>query len=324
MTDRARGAIQDAFRAHERFVWGLLYRMTGSAADADDLLQETFARAIERPPKRIDDPLRPWLVRVAINLAKDELRKRKRRGYVGPWLPSPIELGPEDAPPSYEPAMEDGQTTEGRYDLLESVSLAFLLAIEALTPQQRAVLILRDVFDYSVEETAEALAIGAANVKTTLHRARRRMESYETERSPPSREAHDRALSSLTRFLEALAQQDVQAIESVLAEDVRSLTDGGGERIAALRPVIGVRKVRAFFQKLTEKRGVPSWFEVRSANGMPAVLMEWSTPGRHARDAMRLALAADLDRDGRIRAVHVIMAERKLKALSFASRVDLS
>src|SRR6185295_9932169 len=106
---------QDVFRAHERFLWGLCYRLTGSAADADDLVQETFVRAIERPPARTDLAWRPWLVRVALNLGRDLLRRRKRRAYVGPWLPSPIETADDASPPSYEPSLAGEQTTEGRY-----------------------------------------------------------------------------------------------------------------------------------------------------------------------------------------------------------------
>jgi RNA polymerase sigma-70 factor (ECF subfamily) len=94
--------VADAFRANERHLWGLCYRMTGSAADADDLVQETFTRALARPPAKRDDPWRPWLVRVAMNLAHDTLRRRRRRRYVGPWLPSPVEAD-DDEPPAYEP-----------------------------------------------------------------------------------------------------------------------------------------------------------------------------------------------------------------------------
>src|SRR6185295_12271247 len=90
-------ALSAAFAADRRFLWGLCYRLTGSAADADDLVQETFVRAMERPPPRTDEPARPWLVRVATNLGRDLLRRRKRRGYVGPWLPSPIETDAGDA-----------------------------------------------------------------------------------------------------------------------------------------------------------------------------------------------------------------------------------
>ena len=145
--------IDAVYREHGRFVWGLCYRMTGSATDADDLLQETFARALASPPRDTSAPWRPWLVRVAVNLARDRLRRRKRTPYVGPWLPAPIETGEQVA---------EGLDPEHRYGLLESVTFAFLMACEALTPRQRAVLLLRDVLDYSVEETARALAMGAA------------------------------------------------------------------------------------------------------------------------------------------------------------------
>src|SRR5499427_709758 len=172
-------AFEEIFRAHERFVWGLCYRMTGNAADADDLAQETFVRAWERPPARTDEPWRPWLVRVAMNLSRDLLRRRKRRHYEGPWLPSPIETGDEAATPADKPPFDELAHERGdpaaRYDMLESVSFAFPLALEALTPAQRAALLLRDVFDYSVKETAEALGMSEPNIKTAHHRARRTM-----------------------------------------------------------------------------------------------------------------------------------------------------
>ena len=143
-------------------------------------------RALERPPARTDEPWRPWLVRVAMNLARDLLRRRRRSPYRGTWLPSPIETGADDAPPAYEIPAESGSPTEGRYELLESVSFAFLLALEALTPSQRAVLLLRDVFDYSVRETADALGMSEANVKVTHHRARRAMAAYDRDRCVPT------------------------------------------------------------------------------------------------------------------------------------------
>src|SRR5262245_64359890 len=113
-------AAADALEPHRRHLWGLCYRMTGNAADADELVQETFIRAMEHPPARTDEPWRPWLVRVAVNLGRDLLRCRKRRPYTGPWLPSPIETGDEASPSSS--AISDGQNSpEVRYDLLESV-----------------------------------------------------------------------------------------------------------------------------------------------------------------------------------------------------------
>ena len=149
--------LESAFDEQRPFLWSLAYRLTGCAADADDVVQEVFVRALERPPADTARPWRPWLVRVLMNLGRDLLRQRRRRGYVGPWLPSPVATGDGDEPPSFDPP--DLQPGPGaRYDLLESASLAFLLALETLTPAQRAVLLLRDVLDYSVRETADALS----------------------------------------------------------------------------------------------------------------------------------------------------------------------
>ena len=160
------------FDKHKRVLWGMCYRMTGSASDADDIVQDTFVKALERPPTDMDAPLRPWLVKVAINLSRDRLRRRRRREYCGPWLPSPVLTDGEDQ--SQLDHLTSTEDSAGvRYERMESVTLAFLLALEALTPAQRAVLLLRDVFDYSTTETAEALDMSEANIKVTLHRARR-------------------------------------------------------------------------------------------------------------------------------------------------------
>jgi len=204
---------REAFRDHHRAIWSLCYRMTGSAADADDLVQDTFARAIERPPVQLDAPLKPWLVKVALNLSRDLLRQRRRRDYRGPWLPGLIETG-EGPPPAIEAIMADGASTEARYDLMESVSLAFLIALEALSPTKRAVLLLRDVFGYSIEETAAALDLSFANVKTTLHRARKEMEKYDQQ--PHSANTSEAHVDALTRFFGMLVAGDVDGLEKLL------------------------------------------------------------------------------------------------------------
>lgn len=315
MTQPATTAIADAFSAHERFVWGLCYRMTGCAADADDLVQETFTRAMEHPPARLDEPWRPWLVRVAMNLSRDLLRRRKRRAYVGPWLPSPIETGDEESPPSFEPALGDHATTEGRYDLLESVSFAFLLALEALTPQQRAVLLLQDVFDYSVRETAAALGISAANVKTTHHRARRAMHAYDRDRRPPTRQVQERTREALGKFVTALVNQDVAAIEAQLAESVRALNDGAGEFFAARVPLLGPRRVTKFHLNISRRRLQAPRVEMRMLNGLPALVIEFTDgkPGEPPRTVMH----CEIGDDDRIVALHSVVATRKLSAVRF-------
>ena len=303
------------FEEQRSLLWGLGYRLTGSAADADDVVQETFVRAIERPPKRTDQPWRPWLVRVAVNVGRDLLRRRRRRRYVGPWLPSPIDTGEEATLPAVEANLASGESTEGRYDLLESVSYAFLLALEALTPRQRAVLLLRDVFDYSVRETAFTLDASEASIKTMHHRARRSMREYDTERTIPTRALQARTRTALERFVQALRAKDGRALEALLARSARALTDGGGEFLAARRPVIGASKVARFYV------GLAAWhessrvtFEHRTLNGLPAFVLR--IEGAGPRVAPVSVGRIELDAAGRIRELHAILASRKLTALT--------
>ncbi len=302
----------ELFQTHERFLWGLCYRLTGNAADADDLVQETFVRAMKHPPARTDEPWRPWLVRVAINLGRDLLRRRRRQTYEGIWLPAPIETGDEAAPPAHEPADAQGNPA-ARYDMLESVSFAFLLALEALTPMQRAVLLLRDVFDYSVRETAAALGISEANVKTTHLRARRAMQAYEQARCVPTRSLQQQAGQALERFLHCLRSNDVSGIESLLVGEARALSDGGGEFHAARKPIIGRDKVLLFYRTLVKQAGANWRVEMRLLNGLPALVTEALVP--QAGYAPRTALLLGLDADGRINRVYSILATRKLKAV---------
>jgi len=301
-----------AFQAHRKFLWGLCYRMTGSAADADDLVQETFVRAIEKPPRDLENGWRAWLARVATNLSIDTLRRRKRREYIGPWLPAPIDTGDEASPPGHEIASPE-ESTEHRYDLIESVSVAFLLALEHLTPRQRAVLILRDVFDYTVLETAKALDLTQTNVKVTHHRARQAMQGYDVSRLPPSHERQGRTADRLREFLECLQNQDVAGVEALLAADARSLSDGGGEYHAALLPIVGRKKVARLLLGLSAK-GVAERLAFRMLNGLPAVVAH--APLRQG-FAPRFTFQIELDAEGRISAVHTVLASRKLLAVPF-------
>lgn len=301
-------ALAHAYEAHRGKVFGVCYRMTGSAADAEDLLHETFARALERPPARLDD-LSPWLMTVAINLSRDLLRKRRAKSYVGPWLPGPIE---DTVLPSIEVELSNGQTTEARYDLYESVSFAFLVALEALSPTKRAILILRDVFGHSVAETARLLEMSETNVKTTHHRARKEIEVYDRSReSPATSEEH---LDALQRFFACLAGGDMKALERLLTEDVRAVSDGAGEFHAALLPVIGPEKVARLYVRLAAKRPA-TWFDVRVLNGRPAILASFLPGGPE--DAPRAVFRVELDPSGRIAEVQSILATRKLAGVRF-------
>jgi RNA polymerase sigma-70 factor (ECF subfamily) len=301
--------VASLFGAHRSFLWGLMYRLTGNAADAEDLVQEAFLRALDRPPARRDEPWRPWLVKVALNLGRDLLRRRRRRRYEGPWLPSPIDT--EDAPPSVEPAAEG--TPASRYDQLESVSFAFLLALEALTPAQRAVLLLRDVFDYPVREAAEALGFSEANVKTLHLRAGRALAAYDRGRRPRTAALGQTTKDALARFLSCLQSGDVVGLEKELARDVRLRSDGGGEFVTALRPIVGRDRVSRLLFGLVAKGLWPSSTALRVLNGVPSIVMDFA--GARPPHPPRVVWQAELDAEGRVSEIYWVSATRKLTAM---------
>jgi RNA polymerase sigma-70 factor (ECF subfamily) len=255
---------------------------------------------------------RPWLVRVAVNLSRDLLRRRRRRVYVGEWLPDPIETN--EPLPSYEPIVHGRETLEGRYDLMESVSIAFLQALEALSPTQRAVLLLCDVFDYTAAEAAAALDLSPGNIRTIHHRARRLMGSYDRKRTVPTAANRERTSGALRRFLDLLANSDVRGIERMLADDVRAVADSGGEFTAARRAIVGPSRVARFFVRLSQSRKTGLRTRLVTLNGLPAALLEFDKP--MGRRPPKLAFAIGLNSEGLLSKLWVVASSRKLAAIS--------
>lgn len=286
------------------FLWGLAMRITGTAADADDVVQEAFARLLSQPPPDLQAPLRPWLLRVVSRLSIDVLRRRRRSSYTGPWLPSPVG----------DPA-EDRQSPTARYDTRESLTFGFLLALEALSPQQRAVLVLRDVLDLSVGETALALDMSAANVKVVHLRGRRKLAAYDQARIDTSHGAQARVQATLTQLLVAIAQQDVAAVASLLAPQVVLFNDGGGQYLAARKPVRGSAAVSLFLVKVQRAGGAQAQWIGRLAQlaGLPCAVAQLSTPLPNI--APRCVFAIDVDAAGQITAIYNVLADRKLSAV---------
>jgi RNA polymerase sigma-70 factor (ECF subfamily) len=305
-------ALRRDFGLHRDFLWGLCYRMTGSAADADDLVQDTFERAARNPPPDTERSLRAWLSRVAINLSCDQLRRRKLQPYRGTWLPEPV---PTD---QLRMNAADSTRADARYEMLESTTLAFLCALEALRPTQRAVLLLRDVFDYSVRETAAALDQSEANVKTTLHRARHAMAAYDAQRCVPSPALRERTQRTLQRFLLALSTDNVRGIEALLREDVVAWNDPGDDYVAARKAVVGRHKVALFHRKITllvDFASKPVRMAIADINGLPTLVSEYE-PGR-ADFAPRQLLSIVVDADGCIQQLHGVLARKKLGRIVF-------
>ena len=305
MPKHATAAIERVFAARQRLLWGLCYRLTGVAADADELVQETFVRAFERPPREIGDDrdLGGWLVRVATNLSLDRLRARRRRRYVGAWLPSPVETA------------DTVDAVDATYELRETASYAYLLALETLAPKARAVVILRDVLEYPAGEVATLLDTSEANVRVLHHRARRRLAAAVRAEPQPRGEVAAATQRALEAFLDCLNRQDVRGLEDLLTESVRTVTDGGGEYTALHGPLTGRDRVIRFHLETARRRGPVSRIAMRIVNGLPALVIE-TTPLR-PQMAPRVVLRVEVDADGRIREIHSILASRKLTAVRF-------
>lgn len=299
------------FDAQRRRLWGLVYRLTGSAADADDVVQETFVRLIERRPRGEPGALAAWLTRVATNLGVDALRRRRRRRYPGPWLPEPIQACEADW---LDAAAHPAADPEARYDRLQSITYAFLLALEALGPRQRAALLLRDVAGYSASEAAAVLDTTAGNLRVLHLRARRALAAYDRAACVPGPELRARHRAVLRRLVDCLLAEDAGTLESLLAESVRTTTDAGGRYTALAAPLRGrVPVARLYLRAAAMRRPARPVYELRDVNGLPALVIQLADPQR--RQAPRSVLCCELDDDGRIRELHAILAPGKLAAI---------
>jgi RNA polymerase sigma-70 factor (ECF subfamily) len=308
-------ALAQAYQADRGRLWSLCYRMTGSAADADDLVQSTFERALARPPADAARPWGGWLFKVALNLSRDHLRERTRRRYKGPWLPEPVETQTlqENLPAASDALRFEPTDTAGRYELLESVSFAFLVALEALSPTQRAVLILRDVLEYSGAAAADALGLSEANVRVVHHRARNAMAGYDAERMVPRSGLDDDEIRSMAeRFVRCMAARDVAGLEALLAEDALALNDGAGRYAAAGVPIEGRGQVARFHAGITKGGAFPDALAWTHLNGLPALILEFDAASLPPRRAPRVAVLPRPSADGRIAAVYMVLAPEKL------------
>lgn len=245
--------IEDPFVAHRGLLFTVAYEMLGSAAEAEDVVQETWIRwdAIGAEARaEVRDP-RAFLVRMITRKALDQLRAnaRRREQYVGEWLPEPLLTAPDVA--------ED-------VELAESVSFAMLTVLETLTPVERAVFVLREVFDLPYAEIAEAVGKSQAAVRQIGHRAREHVAS----RRPRVEVHRSEQQQVVERFLAAVTQGDLQGLLDALAPDVVLVADGGGIAQATLKPVVGAKKV-ANLLRTFEKFGAGARIVPVTLNGSP-------------------------------------------------------
>ncbi|MFJ7043082.1 RNA polymerase subunit sigma-24 [Streptomyces sp. JV178] len=254
MSDHAGDAATETFVAHRNLLFTVAYEMLGSAADAEDVLQETWLRWVKVDLGQVSDQ-RAYLVRITTRQALNRLRtmKRRKEAYVGPWLPEPLLTTPDVAE---------------NVELAESVSMALMLVLETLSPTERAVFVLREVFDVDYDEISAAVGKSPAAVRQIAHRARRHIEA----RRPRSVVSVSETRAALESFQRALETRDLQGLLDVLAPEVVVVSDGGGIKQAALRPIIGADKVVRFLAGGLAKTDATITVGPAVVNGSPGLV----------------------------------------------------
>ncbi|NJC74270.1 RNA polymerase sigma-70 factor [Planosporangium thailandense] len=303
MTDRSLDLGQQVFNQHRNLLFSVAYRILGTAADAEDAVQDAWIRWSAADRSQVADP-KAYLTRIVSNLALERLRstRHKRETYVGPWLPEPI--------------LTSGDTAETVTDA-ESVSMAMLVVLETLSPLERAVFVLKEVFDFSHAEIAEAVERSEPAVRQAAHRAREHVAA----RRPRFTADRSRQREVTERFFAAATGGDINALMELLSPDVTLWTDGGGKVRQAMRPVVGAQTVAAWFAAI----GTVTYQGVGPAD-MHAQLVEINGgPGIVLRGLGRViaTVTFDFDADGRITAIHNVANPDKLQAIADGTAHDI-
>jgi RNA polymerase sigma-70 factor (TIGR02957 family) len=281
----------EAFARHRSLLFTVAYEMLGSASDAEDVVQETWLRWADVDHTVVRDP-RAYLVRIVTRQALNRLRTvaRRREEYVGEWLPEPLATSPDVA---------------ADVELAESVSIAMLTVLETLGPVERAVFVLREVFETPYEEIAEAVGKSPAAVRQIAHRARQHVAARRP-RMPVSTTEQRAAVDGLVA---AIRHGDLQGLLDVLASDVVVVADGGGMVAAARRPIEGAERVAGLLIRSLQSvdfEAAAIWL-----NGSPAVRIE-------AAGGLKAAVSVAVE-NGRITRIFVIANPHKLARLDTAA-----
>lgn len=286
----------ETFQQYRPLLFSIAYRMLGSVADAEDVVQEAFVRWQQVSGTEVRSP-KSYLSAVVTRLCIDHLRSAKvrREQYVGPWLPEPL-------------LTDESLDVAETLDLDETLSMAFLVLLEKLTPVERAVFLLREVFDYDYGEISRIVGKSEANCRQIARRARDSVAARRP-RFEVSTEQEERLVG---RFVEACQSGDMEGLLALLSEDVILWSDGGGKAHAALNPIRGSDRVARFLLGILSK--VPSGFSARTTkvNDEPGILGYES--GRPT-SVTTLEVA-----EGRIRAIRIVVNPEKLRTLPLRQR----
>ena len=247
----------DSFETYRPLMFSIAYRMLGSAMEAEDIVQEAFLRYRSVPPESIESPrafLSTMVTRLCINVLQSS--RAKRETYIGPWLPEPILTGEGETP---SPA-----------STYESISMAFLVLLESLTPVERAVFLLREVFDYEYAEIAEIVGKEEATCRQLFSRAKKHIAEHRP-RFKPSPDEHRQILE---RFGQAVGEGNLEGLIQMLADDVTMWADGGGKtRGAAIHPLHGREAVAQFVLASVRFLGENASYKIETVNAEPAIVL---------------------------------------------------
>lgn len=277
-----------AFDQYQDDLFSLAYRMLGTVSDAEDIVQEAFLRWQRVEPSTVDSP-RAYLTSIATRLCIDHLRsaRKQRETYIGPWLPEPIASASFEQP-------------EYPVELAESLRVAFLMVLEHLSPTERAVFLLHDVFDYAYAEVATIVGKSEANCRQIARRARQHLKQHR-----PRFDANEQEQTQLVQhFLVAVQEGDLEGLMRLLAPDAVLYSDGGGKAIAARKPIEGAYKIAHFFITTARKAG-------EQVQAQPLVIN--GTAGAFIYEAGHLTttITAQVE-DGRIQALYTVRNPDKL------------
>jgi RNA polymerase sigma-70 factor, ECF subfamily len=287
-----KGNQGEAFEHYRVLLFSIAYRMTGSASDAEDLVQETYLRYQAGADQKIVS-LKAYLTTIITRLALDYLKSARvaREQYVGDWFPEPILTS------------EDGALLLANLEHQEELSLAFLRLLEVLSPPERAVFLLHEVFEYPFNEIGAMLEKSPANCRQIFHRARQALQDRRIRFAPEPQ----RQRQLLSSFLSASQLGDMTALTSLLAQDAVSWSDSGGRVQSNLKPIHGQQAVARFWLSVMQKNQRPLTFTLAEINGSPALLC-WDE------DKLAVVISLTLSTEG-IQEIYALLNPEKLAYL---------
>jgi RNA polymerase sigma-70 factor, ECF subfamily len=283
----------EIFKEHRRLLFSLAYRMLGSIVDAEDMVQEAFLRWQAATSEEIKAP-KAYLSAVVTNLCINHLQSArvKREEYIGPWLPEPL-------------ITDENQDPMSNLQMADSLSMAFMILLESLTPAERACFLLREVFDYDYEEIARMMGKTQDNCRQMVSRARLHIR----ERRPRFSVSQEMQSRLTGQFIKACASGDLQGLMSLLAADATLLSDGGGQVTAARRPIRGADHIARFLTGLVKKAGA-SRLDLR-----PTKINDQSGFITYLNGRLINVLSLDIA-DDRICGIYIVVNPDKLQKLS--------